>query len=123
MHLSAVEHKDSIVFLHAVQPGPASQSYGLQVAQLAGVPQAVIRAARKHLALLEAHSVQGAPQFDLFAAASASAADSDAAQAPDSEHARIAEALAAIEPDTLSPREALDALYRLKQLAEPKADS
>ncbi len=50
VHLSAVEHKDSIVFLHAVQAGPASQSYGLQVAQLAGVPPAVIRAARKHLA-------------------------------------------------------------------------
>src|SRR5690606_10325520 len=56
VHLSAVEHKDSIVFLHAVQPGPASQSYGLQVAQLAGVPQTVIRAARRHLAELEAHS-------------------------------------------------------------------
>ena len=52
VHLSAVEHKDSIVFLHAVQDGPASQSYGLQVAQLAGVPPAVIRAARKHLARL-----------------------------------------------------------------------
>src|SRR5690606_31641578 len=70
VHLSAVEHKDSIVFLHAVQPGPASQSYGLQVAQLAGVPQSVIRAARKHLAALESQSLQATPQFDLFTAAS-----------------------------------------------------
>ncbi|WP_417924795.1 DNA mismatch repair protein MutS [Collimonas fungivorans] len=69
VHLSAVEHKDSIVFLHAVQAGPASQSYGLQVAQLAGVPAPVIRAARKHLALLESQSMQPTPQFDLFAQA------------------------------------------------------
>ena len=67
VHLSAVEHKDSIVFLHAVQDGPASQSYGLQVAQLAGVPPAVIRAARKHLARLEAQALDATPQLDLFA--------------------------------------------------------
>ncbi|WP_044530495.1 DNA mismatch repair protein MutS, partial [Herbaspirillum sp. B65] len=66
VHLSAVEHKDSIVFLHAVQSGPASQSYGLQVAQLAGVPAPVIRAARKHLSALESQSMQPTPQFDLF---------------------------------------------------------
>ena len=59
------------MFLHAVEEGPASQSYGLQVAQLAGVPPAVIRAARRHLATLEAHSVQASPQFDLFALANA----------------------------------------------------
>src|SRR5690606_751521 len=58
VHLSAIEHKDSIVFLHAVQAGPASQSYGLQVAQLAGVPPAVIRSARRRLAELETHSIQ-----------------------------------------------------------------
>ena len=73
VHLSALEHKDHIVFLHAVQPGPASQSYGLQVAQLAGVPPAVIRAARKHLALLEAQSVTADGQFDLFAGGAAAA--------------------------------------------------
>jgi DNA mismatch repair protein MutS len=124
VHLSAIEHKDSIVFLHAVQPGPASQSYGLQVAQLAGVPQAVIRAARKHLALLEAHSIQSTPQFDLFAAASAGAAEPEANPHPvDPAQAGIAEALAAIEPDTLSPREALEALYRLKQLLQQPTDS
>ncbi|MDC6625614.1 DNA mismatch repair protein MutS, partial [Leclercia adecarboxylata] len=71
VHLSAVEHGDGIVFLHAVQEGPASQSYGLQVAQLAGVPQPVIRAARKRLAWLEQHSADtgATPQLDLFALA------------------------------------------------------
>lgn len=120
VHLSAVEHKDSIVFLHAVQPGPASQSYGLQVAQLAGVPQPVIKAARKHLATLEAHSVQVTPQFDLFASGTVDADEpSDTAeplQTP--EVTTIMEALADTDPDALSPREALDVLYRLKNLAE-----
>ena len=69
VHLSAVEHGKGIVFLHSVTEGPASQSYGLQVAQLAGVPNAVIRAARKHLMLLEQQSLgHPAPQLDLFAA-------------------------------------------------------
>ncbi|WP_205609634.1 DNA mismatch repair protein MutS [Noviherbaspirillum galbum] len=122
VHLSAVEHKDRIVFLHAVQPGPASQSYGLQVAQLAGVPQAVIRAARKHLASLEAHSVQSTPQFDLFASpayetGTATAEDSapQAATMPPAT-AEVIDALAELDPDALTPRQALDALYRLKQL-------
>ena len=115
VHLSAVEHRDSIVFLHAVQPGPASQSYGLQVAQLAGVPQAVIRAARRHLADLEAHSVQSSSQFDLFALPMPVDAEdvASAVQAPDA----LAQALDEIDPDAMTPREALDALYRLKTLA------
>ena len=115
VHLSAVEHKDSIVFLHAVQPGPASQSYGLQVAQLAGVPQAVIRAARRHLADLEAHSVQSSSQFDLFALPMPVDAEdvASAMQEPDA----LAQALDEIDPDAMTPREALDALYRLKTLA------
>ena len=114
VHLAAVEHRDSIVFLHAVQPGPASQSYGLQVAQLAGVPAAVIRAARKHLSMLEAQSVAATPQFDLFAGASAyQAVEADKADPlPDP----LAMAMQDIDPDALSPREALDALYRLKKL-------
>jgi DNA mismatch repair protein MutS len=120
VHLSAVEHKDSIVFLHAVQPGPASQSYGLQVAQLAGVPQPVIRAARKHLQALEAHSIQSTPQFDLFSSASTS--ESDAAQelaetSMNPASALLLEALAEVDPDTLSPRDALGKLYQLKRLA------
>ena len=117
VHLSAVEHKDSIVFLHAVQPGPASQSYGLQVAQLAGVPQAVIRAARRHLAELEAHSVQPSPQFDLFAAAPQTEPATDSQSMPPAA-AALTQALADIDPDALTPREALDALYRLKSVVE-----
>ncbi len=130
VHLSAIEHKHSIVFLHAVQPGPASQSYGLQVAQLAGVPSSVIRAARRHLATLEAHSLQSTPQFDLFA--SAAAADelapgdlgdderilTPAGSAADPVMEAVGAALHALDPDQLTPRAALDALYRLKRLAE-----
>ncbi len=108
VHLSAVEHKETIVFLHAVEQGPASQSYGLQVAQLAGIPAPVIRAARKHLAELEAHSIQSTPQFDLFASA----------HAPEAVEAHPLElALEQLDPDSLSPREALDALYQLKRLS------
>jgi DNA mismatch repair protein MutS len=123
VHLSAVEHKDSIVFLHAVQDGPASQSYGLQVAQLAGVPPAVIRAARKHLARLEAQALDATPQLDLFAPAPCDEADPEgapaAAPAP-MQQAAESPALAlldAIDPDALSPREALERLYELKRLA------
>ncbi|MFL9878078.1 DNA mismatch repair protein MutS [Herbaspirillum rhizosphaerae] len=121
VHLSAVEHKDSIVFLHAVQAGPASQSYGLQVAQLAGVPTPVIRAARKHLTALETQSVQTTPQFDLFSTQSHNAADDDAddevsSAAVDPAALAVAEALADIDPDAMTPRQALEALYRLKQL-------
>ena len=119
VHLSAVEHKDSIVFLHAVQPGPASQSYGLQVAQLAGVPQTVIRAARKHLAMLESHSLQPTPQFDMFAMAAQTQYHVDEfaiASAP--VETGLHDALRQIDPDALTPREALDALYALKKLAD-----
>jgi len=116
VHLSAVEHKENIVFLHAVQAGPASQSYGLQVAQLAGIPQPVIRSARKHLADLEAQSLQSTPQFDLF---------SSAATAPEAEvveHApvntELMDTLDTMDPDSMTPREALAALYELKNLAK-----
>ncbi|MCE2832087.1 MAG: DNA mismatch repair protein MutS [Oxalobacteraceae bacterium] len=129
VHLSAVEHKDRIVFLHAVQEGPASQSYGLQVAQLAGVPTTVIRAARRHLALLEAQSTRSEGQFDLFSMESmVSAPESDAPAStvmPDETQLNetqpndmLLNALAEIDPDQLSPRDALDALYRLKRLAD-----
>jgi len=120
VHLSAVEHKDTIVFLHAVQAGPASQSYGLQVAQLAGVPPQVIRAARKHLAALEAHSVQPTPQFDLFAPSFASTSEeteTPTVEAISQEQQALLQALDDIDPDAMTPREALDALYRLKQLS------
>ncbi len=119
VHLSAVEHKDSIVFLHAVQDGPASQSYGLQVAQLAGVPQPVIKAARKHLARLEAQAAGGTPQRDLFAAPLPEH-DLDEAPAPvvaEVQDDGLRDALDAIDPDALTPREALERLYELKRLA------
>jgi DNA mismatch repair protein MutS len=115
VHLSAVQHRHEIVFLHAVTDGPASQSYGLEVAQLAGVPGAVIRAARRHLLRLEEHANGPKLQLDLFR---------DAATAPepkDSIETRLAEALAAIDCDALTPREALEALYRLKRLLDDKA--
>lgn len=122
VHLSAVEHKDSIVFLHAVQDGPASQSYGLQVAQLAGVPPAVIKAARKHLARLEAQALDATPQLDLFAAPSPDAEPeaeeaAPAFAAPQEDTSGLRDALDAIDPDALTPREALERLYELKRLA------
>ena len=132
VHLSAVEHGHGIVFLHAVNEGPANQSYGLQVAQLAGVPSAVIRAARKHLAHLEQQSAaQPAPQLDLFAAPPmAHDADDggydqhrdddrdDAAPATADPLAdALVERLRAIDPNELRPRDALDLLYELHELA------
>lgn len=116
VHLTAVEHKDNIVFLHAVQPGPASQSYGLQVAQLAGVPTTVIKAARRHLASLESQSIQPTPQFDLFVSIPAASEDEDSQLSMSSLTEPVLDALSELDPDSLTPREALDALYRLKQL-------
>src|SRR5471032_1295084 len=110
VHLSAVEHKDSIVFLHAVQAGTASQSYGLQVAQLAGVPQPVIKAARKHLARLEAQALDATPQRDLFAAPSADpyAQEEEEAQAPaaalNEAQQALLDAIADLDRDALTPR-------------------
>ena len=103
VHLDAVEHKESIVFLHAVAEGPANQSYGLQVARLAGVPDGVVREARRHLVQLEEHGVTRSPQRDLFAAS-----------APEPEEPPALAALRELDPDALTPREALDALYRLR---------
>jgi DNA mismatch repair protein MutS len=109
IHLDAVEHKDTIVFLHAVEEGPASQSYGLQVAQLAGVPKAVVRNARRYLQMLEDASLSRAGQSDLFAAGKSE-------PEPPAESDALREALAAANPDELSPREALELLYKLKRL-------
>jgi len=119
VHLDAVEHKDTIVFLHSVEEGPANESYGLQVAQLAGVPGSVIRAARKNLAMLEEHGLAAGPQRDLFAAAAAADAatkDADAETALQSAAAReVLDALRAVDPDALSPKEALELIYRLRR--------
>jgi DNA mismatch repair protein MutS len=108
VHLDAVEHKDSIVFLHAVGEGPASQSYGLQVAQLAGVPKAVIQRARRILQQLEDASRAGGSQADLFARPAPDAREPPADP--------LRDALAQVNPDELSPREALEFLYRLKKM-------
>ena len=110
VHLDAVEHKDSVVFLHAVEEGPASQSYGLQVAGLAGVPKAVIRQAKRYLQLLEDSSITRGGQPDLFLGTRGNVEEEKAE--PD----RLREAMAQVNPDELSPREALELLYRLKKL-------
>ncbi len=107
IHLDAMEHADKIVFLHAVKPGPASQSYGLQVAALAGVPHMVISNARKKLQQLENMAVQETKthqeinQLDLFA---------------NSEPHPAMTFLEAVNPDELSPKAALETLYQLKQI-------
>jgi len=110
VHLDAVEHKDSIVFLHNVEEGPASQSYGLEVAALAGVPGAVIRAARKRLAELEEHGLAAGPQRDMFSGGSREAPGASQA----AEHA-VFKRLREIDPDSLTPKEALELLYRLRR--------
>ena len=107
VHVSATESGEAIVFLHEIQPGPASRSYGVQVARLAGMPTTLVRQARATLEALEAQRIQGQAQIDLFAPA-----------APIAEVARSAVelALAAVEPDSLTPKQALEALYRLQAL-------
>nr|WP_229360303.1 DNA mismatch repair protein MutS [Ferrimonas sediminicola] len=105
VHLDAVEHGDTIAFMHAVQEGPASRSYGLQVAALAGVPQGVIRQAKQKLAQLEQlGQAQAAPQMTL------------AVDPPEPESHPALEMLEQSDPDNLSPRQAQDLLYRLKAL-------
>src|SRR2546421_184311 len=108
VHLDAVEHKDSVVFLHAVEEGPASQSYGLQVAGLAGVPKSVLRQARRYLQVLEDSSLASSQQRDLFARSK----PDEPEPSPDA----LRDELAKLNPDELSPREALELLYRLKKL-------
>jgi DNA mismatch repair protein MutS len=109
VHFDAIEHKDGIVFLHAVEDGPANQSYGLQVARLAGVPASVIRGARTHLARLDHFSARR--DGDLFNAI-APPSDPVAATSP------LRDRLTALEPDAMSPREAHEVLYELKRLAD-----
>jgi DNA mismatch repair protein MutS len=107
VHLDATEHGDSLVFLHAVRDGPANRSFGLQVAQLAGVPREIIAQARRYMAQLEAAAAPAA--LPLFAA------PAPAARAP--AHDELRARIAALEPDELSPRRALELLYELRQLA------
>jgi DNA mismatch repair protein MutS len=109
VHLAAIEHQHSIVFLHSVNEGAASQSYGLQVAALAGVPNDVIRAAKKQLLKLEQNSAAQNPQGDLF--------DHKAVFEPEEpEEHPVLQSLRDLLPDELSPKEALEQLYQLKKL-------
>ena len=112
VHFDAVEHKDGIVFLHAVADGPANRSYGLQVAKLAGVPADTVRQARAYLARLDKFSARSDTQPDLFAASGAPAG------AGDPRGAIVLDRLAALDLDALSPRDAQAALYALKKLAD-----
>ena len=107
VHVSAAEsgHGD-IVFLHQIEAGPANRSYGIQVARLAGVPAAVVNHARHQLQALEQQEHEGRSQVDLFA-------PPPVAEAP--EPSELEQALSKIDPDALTPREALDILYALKQ--------
>ncbi len=107
VHLAAIEHQHTIVFLHAVNEGAASQSYGLQVAALAGVPNEVIRNAKKQLRALEQNSAAQNPQGDLFAAVP---------DVPEPEEHPVLGALRDVQPDELSPKAALEKLYALKKL-------
>ena len=108
VHLDAVEHGHKIVFLHAVEEGPASQSYGVQVAALAGMPPAVVREAKRRLTLLENREAGSLVQPDLFASAP---------PLPEPPHPAL-DALRDLNPDDLSPREALERLYELVRLAK-----
>jgi DNA mismatch repair protein MutS len=112
VHLDAVEHGHTLVFMHAVKDGAANRSFGLQVAALAGLPRSTLAQARRRLAELEQRgrhtqaskmaprALDAPQQFGLFAAAPSAAQ----------------EALAALDPDELTPKQALEALYRLKAL-------
>ncbi len=106
LHVSATESQKNIVFLHTLEPGPASKSYGVQVAKLAGVPTGVLNHARHVLASLEQQQIDARAQVDLFAAPP---------QEPQRQTSPLESLLASINPDALSPREALDVLYQLKK--------
>ncbi|MCY4221882.1 MAG: DNA mismatch repair protein MutS, partial [Thiotrichales bacterium] len=113
VHLDAIEHGRKIVFMHRVKDGPASRSYGLAVAALAGLPDDVIARAR---AILE--TLERAPRASASEPPSAQLGLFDAPP-PAPDKTMLREALEAVDPDTLSPREALDILYRLKSIARP----
>jgi DNA mismatch repair protein MutS len=110
VHLDATEHGDRLVFLHSVKDGPANQSYGLQVARLAGVPRAVVTEARRYLQELERrdHATRPAtPQRELGLAPPQNETES-----------ALRRMLEGVDPEALSPRAALDVLYRLKELLD-----
>tara|TARA_E500000178_G_scaffold343924_1_gene391420 strand:+ start:12 stop:713 length:702 start_codon:yes stop_codon:yes gene_type:complete len=107
IHVSAVEHKDEIVFLHSVADGPASQSYGIQVAQLAGVPQKIVKAAKQELKFLESKGTGGITEPDLFSQTNTLNFKSNDP---------ISQRLADVNADELTPKQALDLIYELNEI-------
>ena len=110
VHLDAIEHDGEVVFLYEVKPGPANQSYGLQVARLAGIPESILADAKDRLSNLEQGHLQdiskSTDQLTIF-------------PDPDSEPLRrLRQYLEGIDPESISPRDALDRLYELRQLLE-----
>jgi DNA mismatch repair protein MutS len=119
VHLDATEHRQGIVFMHAVKPGPASKSYGLAVAKLAGIPREVIADARRYLGALEAEARnKSGPQatLELDSPIDRNTSTMDAAASTSDEYASLHAALATLDPDSLTPRDALQKLYELKKL-------
>ena len=134
VHLRAVEHDRGIVFLYEVTPGPASRSYGIQVAELAGVPPAVVRQARKELARLESEDARRSDraQLSLFESEGSGRPRAESGRdvdVPDARERRrreradaLLDALRAVDPNELSPRDALDALFQFKEMADRKLE-
>ncbi|SPY10286.1 DNA mismatch repair protein [Neisseria meningitidis] len=122
MHLSALEQGRDIVFLHQIQPGPAGKSYGIAVAKLAGLPGRALKAAQKYLDELESQAAANRSQLDIFSTMPSENREDEEEKEQEVEPVdnlqtnKLAEALAQIQPDNLTPREALDALYRLKEM-------
>ncbi len=117
VHLAAAESSKGIVFLHEVKEGPASKSYGIQVAQRAGIPASVIRMARKELERLETQA-ERVPQLSLFDAPNTPEPEPDYLEAPPDP---LRTQLQNLDVDSLSPRAALDLLYELKTSATLEA--
>ncbi len=109
VHLDAIEHKDDIILMHRLKDGAASQSFGIQVAKLAGIPPLVLKNARLKLAVLESNSVNASPQQDLFTQASVTELPEQNDEHP------ILDAIQALDLDDMTPKQAMDALFELKQ--------
>ena len=114
-HLDATEHGRELIFLHSVKPGPATQSYGLHVAELAGVPRDVVDRAREYLRRLEKHQqalLPASPQSELrFEERPAETT---------AEQRLVLERLAGLDVDSLTPRAALDLVYELAKASKPE---
>jgi len=125
-HFDAAEFRnergEQIVFLHEVAAGPASRSYGVQVARLAGVPAETVRQAQKYLTTLEESAAAKSPQSELFAATASSEPNGDSCTEEQKLAEDVLRGVRALDPDSLTPREALAALYELKSLLDPNAN-